>query len=547
MTIVLQVMQGDQVEPARDFDKDVVRVGRDPSNDVVLGEQGSGGVSRNHAELRYASGEWRVVDLKSSNGTYLRGQRITEAGLVDGDVIQFAPQGPRLRVSLPTALGDTAVGATPRPAAAPAAPPVATGVTAATVRQPRAEPSSPEHARPEPPRAEPPRIDPPRVDPPRPEASRPEPPRMDPPRPPAPRPDPPRPDPRPAVAASAPTDSELLPLRMGMDPVAARGYLVPGLVTVGTISALLWTYQSGEVKYSLMITMFFFVMASATVIYLLCGKKKSLGPMIAAAIMVGVLVSAGHSVVMAPIEAVMTPYISKQVPGKTPGTVRYEEPDTVPGLFIYMYFMAALPEELEKISPALLGLFIAMKVRRKGHSSPLEDQFAVREPLDGILMGIAGAAGFHFVEAVQYAQAPLAKFAMLQQNAPQLLAQLIQKYGANAPALLMQQGLDAGLSAAFQVILRGLRGAVGHLAYSGIFGYYVGLAALRPDHKWTLLLRGFLTATLVHATWNATSGVGGGIFVPPVAFALLITSIIKARSVSPSREANFATTLGRGA
>jgi hypothetical protein len=119
MTIGLRVVQGDQVGPARDFDRDVVRVGRDPANDVVLTD--AAGVSRHHAELRYAGGEWRVVDLQSSNGTYVGGRRVTEARLRDGDEVQFAPQGPRLRVSLPTMLGDTTAGArTPAQASAPA-------------------------------------------------------------------------------------------------------------------------------------------------------------------------------------------------------------------------------------------------------------------------------------------------------------------------------------------------------------------------------------------------------------------------------------------
>jgi RsiW-degrading membrane proteinase PrsW (M82 family) len=262
--------------------------------------------------------------------------------------------------------------------------------------------------------------------------------------------------------------------------------------------------------------------------------------------LVAVLVSAGHDVVMAPIKATVLPYIAKQVPvPNQPSTVRLVEPDSVPGKFVYHFFMAALPEELEKITPALIGLYFVLRSRARGRATPLEEQFGVREPLDGIMLGIAGAAGFHFVEAVMYSQEPLAKFAYLQENAVQLFNQLVQKHGNSAPAILMQRGLDAGLAAAFQVIFRGLSSAVSHLGYSGIFGYYVGLAALRPEHKWRLLLRGFLTAAIVHATWNATNDVGGGIIVPPLAFALLITSIIKARSMSPGRDANFATTLGR--
>ncbi len=502
MTIVLQVIQGDQPAPARDFETDVVRIGRDPTNDVVLGETGSGGVSRHHAELRYAGGEWRVVDLNSSNGTFLRGRRVTEAPLRDGDEVQFAPQGPRVKVSLPTSLGSPTTAAESSGRSSVGAP---SGASLSGVS---------------PFRSEPPRID----------LSGPGSDRFDPSAP---------------ATTGLPSDSELLPLRMGLDPISARGYLVPGLITVGTISALLWTFQSGDVKTSLMITMFFFVIASATVLYLLCGKSKPLGPLVVAAIVVGVLVSAAHEVVMAPITSTVLPYIAKQVPGKQPNTVRLVEPDTVPGLFVYHFFMAALPEELEKILPALVGLYFALKMRSRGRGTPLEEQFAVREPLDGIMLGIAGAAGFHFVEAVMYSQAPLAKFAYLQENAGQLLVQLTQKHGASAPAMLMQQGLTAGISAAFQVIFRGLSSAVSHLGYSGIFGYYVGLAALRPQHKWRLLARGLLTACIVHATWNATSQVGGGIIVPPLAFALLITSIIKARSMSPTRTTNFATTLGR--
>jgi RsiW-degrading membrane proteinase PrsW (M82 family) len=504
--IGLRIVQGDQVGPPRDFDRDVVRIGRDPSNDVVLTD--AAGVSRHHAELRYAGGEWRVVDLQSSNGTYVGGRRVTDARLRDGDEVQFAPQGPRLRVSLPTTLGDASASARP---AVGEFPPTSVGRPTA----PRPEAARPEPAHPAPVRAEPPRS--------------------------APRPDPP-----PATPPTDPSESELLPLRMGLDPVSSRGYLVPGLITVGTISALLWTFQSGEVTYSLMITMLFFVTASASVLYMLCGKSKPPGPLVAAGILVAVLVSAGHDVVMAPIKATVLPYIAKQVPvPNQPNTVRLVEPDSVPGKFVYHFFRAALPEELEKITPALIGLYIVLRSRARGRASPLEEQFGVREPLDGIMLGIAGAAGFHFVEAVTYSQEPLAKFAFLQDNAVPLFNQLVQKHGNSAPAILMQRGLDAGLAAAFQVIFRGLSGAVSHLGYSGIFGYYVGLAALRPEHKWRLLLRGFLTAAIVHATWNATSEVGGGIVVPPLAFALLITSIIKARSMSPGRDTNFATALGR--
>lgn len=61
-------------------------VGRDPGCDVVLADRR---VSKRHASLRVA-GDVTVVDLESTNGTALHGQRLDAAETVDsGDVICF--------------------------------------------------------------------------------------------------------------------------------------------------------------------------------------------------------------------------------------------------------------------------------------------------------------------------------------------------------------------------------------------------------------------------------------------------------------------------
>ena len=62
-------------------------IGRDASCDLVpLSKL----VSRQHAELELLDNEWTLRDLGSANGTYVRGQRITERVLADGDVVKFA-------------------------------------------------------------------------------------------------------------------------------------------------------------------------------------------------------------------------------------------------------------------------------------------------------------------------------------------------------------------------------------------------------------------------------------------------------------------------
>ena len=61
-----------------------ITVGRLPDNDVVLDDLL---VSRHHAVLECVGGTWRVRDAGRANGTYLNGQRVAAAELVEGDLI----------------------------------------------------------------------------------------------------------------------------------------------------------------------------------------------------------------------------------------------------------------------------------------------------------------------------------------------------------------------------------------------------------------------------------------------------------------------------
>ncbi len=61
-------------------------LGRDLGNDVVLMMSS---VSRRHAVLEPRNGVFYIKDLGSHNGTYVGGQRVSEAPLKDGDVIEL--------------------------------------------------------------------------------------------------------------------------------------------------------------------------------------------------------------------------------------------------------------------------------------------------------------------------------------------------------------------------------------------------------------------------------------------------------------------------
>jgi pSer/pThr/pTyr-binding forkhead associated (FHA) protein/NADPH-dependent 2,4-dienoyl-CoA reductase/sulfur reductase-like enzyme len=84
--------------------KEATRIGRRPDNDLVLFD---GLVSGSHAEVRFESGQYVLVDAQSRNGTFLNEVRLTApATLSDGDVIRvgythliFAQAAPRTTVA----------------------------------------------------------------------------------------------------------------------------------------------------------------------------------------------------------------------------------------------------------------------------------------------------------------------------------------------------------------------------------------------------------------------------------------------------------------
>src|ERR1035437_6877768 len=64
-----------------------IRIGRQPDNDIALGDLD---VSRHHAELRRnPDGSFEIIDLGSHGGTYVNGERITRKLLAEQDIISI--------------------------------------------------------------------------------------------------------------------------------------------------------------------------------------------------------------------------------------------------------------------------------------------------------------------------------------------------------------------------------------------------------------------------------------------------------------------------
>src|SRR6188474_1969022 len=82
----LFVMQGRDKGKRYELRSLPLTLGRDGSNRIQLGDSE---VSRRHAEVRQTNDGYAVVDLGSSNGTTVNGEKIGEHRLANGDRVQL--------------------------------------------------------------------------------------------------------------------------------------------------------------------------------------------------------------------------------------------------------------------------------------------------------------------------------------------------------------------------------------------------------------------------------------------------------------------------
>lgn len=165
--------------------------------------------------------------------------------------------------------------------------------------------------------------------------------------------------------------------------------------------------------------------------------------------------------------------------------------------FIGMFFIAGLAEEFIKAVPILIAAWIAWSATKAGKGKV--SRWALKGPVDAVVMGIFAGAGFIFFEtAFQYV--------------PDQAANVANQTGDQ------NLGFVAGMSL---LLPRVFGGITGHMGYSAIVGYFIGLAVIRPGHKWKLLLIGWLGASLLHAAWNSF-----GAFFPVLGYPIQIATVV---------------------
>jgi transcriptional regulator with GAF, ATPase, and Fis domain len=79
-TCAVEILSGPDVGKSARIDKPLYRIGSHESNDLVLGDDS---VSKHHLEISVALDGYRIVDLSSSNGTFMGGVRVGEITIIE--------------------------------------------------------------------------------------------------------------------------------------------------------------------------------------------------------------------------------------------------------------------------------------------------------------------------------------------------------------------------------------------------------------------------------------------------------------------------------
>lgn len=296
--------------------------------------------------------------------------------------------------------------------------------------------------------------------------------------------------------------TQLFPILSTGRELAQKAYLLPATVTILFV-VLLFLAIGNSVAFNMLLASYLAI-AAYYCIYQLCGKRKAWWIILLMAITTALLL-------ISPFLDLYVFIFHRLLPGDLSDT---NSQTNIFVLFVKMFFGAGLMEELVKATPIFVVYWISSRL-----NPGLRHRIGISEPLDGILLGAASAVGFSLLETL----------------------------GVYVPATYktaLAGGQDAANLAGLQLLIPRVLGLVaGHMAYSGYFGYFIGLSALRRRQQKLILTVGFLTSSLLHTFWNA-AGMLNPMFLAAIggmSYAFLGAAILKARALSPTRSQNFAT------
>ena len=298
------------------------------------------------------------------------------------------------------------------------------------------------------------------------------------------------------------TLTQLFPLISTGDQLGDNPVFLLGLVTIA-IGISLFVGFGNPIVFNSLLALYLSLFLYYVFIYQLCGKPKSWF------LLVGM---AGATILL--LKSPLLPgwlwFFREVLPGEVL-PFAWDGPHSALRLaqvMTHTFWGTGLMEEILKALPVLIWVVISNRLPQSWRS-----QWGVVDPLDGILLCTASALGFTLLET-------------LGQYVPQVTQQITGT-----------ASLEAGQLAGLQLLIPRLLGSIaGHLAYSGYFGYFIGLSCLRAyslPQQLSLLLLGCLSAAILHTLWNVA-----GLLSPILlalsgilSYSLLMAAILKARTL----------------
>lgn len=165
-------------------------------------------------------------------------------------------------------------------------------------------------------------------------------------------------------------------------------------------------------------------------------------------------------------------------------------------------FGVGLREEMCKAAPVIALALLTARMRR---------------PLNGLVLGMMSGVGFAAAENVYY----------------------VYKTVSSAVSITAETG-EAGnlLVPVYNNVIRMAMGPFVHGCLSGIFGYFIGLAAVDRARRLALLIAGLGLSALLHGLYDAGVSTSPlfGLAVQALTYFVLMTYILKARGLHSARE-----------
>jgi RsiW-degrading membrane proteinase PrsW (M82 family) len=360
--------------------------------------------------------------------------------------------------------------------------------------------------------------------------------------------------------------SVLLPGLARLREMPSKGMLVPGAILIVAVMGLFWSISRPTVgvpiavaraagkSFQLYMPLAFWIVAllcalgAVYFVYRLCGKERPWWALMVPALIMGLLLQEWFA------HPWLTLFHEFLVGGLPPPRAWDSVP--LPTLFTKVFFGVGLNEELWKAIPIGICVWIARNVQ-----GPLGAKVGVREPLDGILVGVVTGTVFAVLETMgEYVPRMLlagganvqqisAMIPGLTQQLTDVLAreglrgaELQQAVNSVLPAVIQKRFLSlSGYESLLLTLARMLGDICGHAAYSGYIGYFIGLAVMRPAQWLKLLAIGFGVMVTIHTLWDVVQANFLHVMLGFAAFASLVGAILKARQLSPERAHNFAS------